>query len=69
MNAESSDWKRFIPVSDELNSIYQEIDELTKQKSFEQTEEILSPPLNRGFNTFVPIPDQDSTTHLEQELK
>lgn len=26
MNAESSDWKRYIPMSDELSSIYEELD-------------------------------------------
>ena len=69
MNAESSDWKRFIPVSDELNAIYEEMDVLSKQQSYEQTDDILSPLPNRHISVFGLQSDESRIPHIEQELR
>ena len=69
MNAESSDWKRFIPVSDELNLIYEELDDLSKQQSFEESDGVPSPLTNRHVNIFDQSVKEDSIPHIEQQLK
>lgn len=69
MNAESSDWKRFIPVSDELNSIYDEIDSLSKQTVFEESCDVAAPLANRHVHIFGSMNEESVIPPIEQQLQ
>lgn len=69
MNAESSDWKKFIPISDDLNSIYEEMNSLSKLSSFEESSEVLPPLTNRHIHIFDSSEKKSTIPHIEQQLK
>ena len=69
MNAESSDWKRYIPISDELNSIYSEMESIAKEESFDKSSEILPPRTNRHIQIFGSTTEEKPAPHIEQQLQ
>lgn len=69
MNAESSDWKHFIPTSDALSSVYEELDLSANKRDYDGKDEIA--PVMDGFvyNVFDSFPADDGLTETEIELQ
>ena len=69
MNAESSDWKHFIPTSDELSSVYEELDLSANKRDYDGKDEVA--PVIDGFvyNVFDSLPADDGLTETEMELQ
>ncbi len=69
MNAESSDWKHFIPTSDELSSVYEELDLSANKRDYDGKDEVA--PVIDGFvyNVFDSLPADDGLTETEIELQ
>lgn len=69
MNAESSDWKHFIPTSDELPSVYEELDLSANKRDYDGKDEVA--PVIDGFvyNVFDSLPADDGLTETEIELQ
>lgn len=69
MNAESSDWKHFIPTSDALSSVYEELDLSANKRDYDGKDEIA--PVMDGFvyNVFDSLPADDGLTETEMELQ
>ena len=50
MNTDSSDWKRFIPYSEELSSLYDELDTCADRIVPDQDDAILPPLASQHYN-------------------
>ena len=69
MNTASSDWKRFIPMSDALSSVYEALDLSASKRDDEGRDEVA--PVMEGcvYNVFDSLPADDSLMDTEIELK
>ena len=68
MNTDSSDWKRFIPYSEELSSLYDELDTCADRIVPDQADAILPPLASQHYN---PMEGEDmgrKETPLEKQL-
>ena len=68
MNTDSSDWKRFIPYSEELSSLYDELDTCADRIVPDQDDAILPPLASQHYN---PMEGEDmgrKETPLEKQL-
>lgn len=69
MNAESSDWKRYIPMSDELSSIYEELDLSANTREY-PAEDGIGPAVDGcSYNVFDSLDLSIHPTHTEKELQ
>ncbi|KAK8832335.1 hypothetical protein WA577_003208 [Blastocystis sp. JDR] len=69
MNAESSDWKRYIPMSDELSSIYEELDISANTREY-PAEDGIEPAVDGcSYNVFDSLDLSIHPTHTEKELQ
>lgn len=68
MNAESSDWKRFIPYSDELSSLYDELDACAEPSIVENIMDILPPIPSMHYCVFAEASQERKKTYLENQL-
>lgn len=69
MSAESSDWKRYIPMNDELMSIYEELDNSANTREYE-TEDAIKPAVDGfSYNVFDSMDLSIHPTHTENELQ
>ena len=69
MNAESSDWKRFIPYSDELSSLYDELDSCADFPTVENETDVLPPIASMHYDVFGTANQERPKTHLEKQLE
>lgn len=69
MNADSSDWKRFIPYSEELSSLYDELDSCAELPTVENETDILPPISSMHYDVFGTTNQQRPKTHLEKQLE
>ena len=59
MNAESSDWKRYIPMSDELSSIYEELDISANTREYPAD-------WKEGMEAYYPVNDEKNQALYQQ---
>ena len=69
MNAESSDWKRYIPMSDELSSIYEELDISANTREYEAEDKIEPAVDGCSYNVFDALDLSIHATHTQNELQ
>lgn len=69
MNTDSSDWKRFIPTSDELNRIYKELETCMNAPSYEESEKAEPEPTDRSVDIFEDLDLHPKVSHVEQQLR
>ena len=70
MNTDSSDWKRFIPYSDELTRIYAELETcMNTPPSWTESEGTLPVLTNRSIDIFEDIDLRPKVSHVEQQLR
>ena len=68
MNADSSDWKRFIPYSEELSALYDELDTCSENLYTGETTPILPPNASGHYDLFADANTKCSQSNLEQQL-
>ncbi|MGYP000118189873 len=68
MNADSSDWKRFIPYSEELSALYDELDTCSENLYSGETTHILPPNASAHYDLFADANTKRSQTNLELQL-
>lgn len=68
MNADSSDWKRFIPYSEELSALYDELDTCSENLYSSETTHILPPNASAHYDLFADGNTKRSQTNLELQL-
>lgn len=69
MNTDSSDWKRFIPSSDDLSRIYAELGTCVNTPAWTETEGTLPVLTNRSIDIFEDIDLHPTVSHVEQQLR
>ena len=70
MNTDSSDWKRFIPYSDELTRIYAELETcMNTPPTWTESEGTLPVLTNRSIDIFEDIDLRPKVSHVEQQLR
>ena len=68
MNADSSDWKRFIPYSEELSALYDELDTCSENVYAGNETSILPPNLSTHYSLFADANTKRPQTNLEVQL-
>ena len=68
MNTDSSDWKRFIPYSEELSSLYDELDTCADRVVSDPDDSILPPLASQHYDTLEGEDAGRKETHLEKQL-
>lgn len=68
MNTDSSDWKRFIPYSEELSSLYDELDTCADRVVPDSDDSILPPLASQHYGAFEGEDTGRRETHLEKQL-
>ena len=69
MNADSSNWKQYIPYSEELTRIYGELETCVNMPSWDDKEESLSSLEPQSIDVFEDLSMKPKPSHIEQQLK